>query len=225
MRRADRLFQIIQILRRGGLTTAAQLARELEVSVRTIYRDIRDMMASGVPIEGEAGVGYLLAEGYDLPPLMFTHLEIEALALGARMVICWADKELASAAQDILAKVNVVLPEPQKHTLDTASMFSFDSQNTDTAKGHLAVLREAIREQRKVSMAYEDAQETHSKRVVRPLCVWFCAPKWMVTTWCESRRAFRNFRLDRVQELTLLDETFKDEHGKTLNDFLTLGTA
>lgn len=225
MRRADRLFQIIQILRRGGLTTAAQIARELEVSVRTIYRDIQDMMASGVPIEGEAGAGYLLADGYDLPPLMFNRVEIEALVLGARMVACWGDRELAHAAQDILAKIETVLPKPLKSTLDATALYSLNFSNTDAEKEHLALLRDAIRERQKVRLHYRDAKEDNSQRIVRPLCLSFFAPRWMVTTWCELRGGFRNFRLDRIRELTKLDDSFTDEPGKTLDDFLRLMTG
>jgi predicted DNA-binding transcriptional regulator YafY len=131
MRRADRLFRIIQILRRGNVTTAMQLASELEVSVRTVYRDMQDLMASNVPIEGEAGTGYVLADEYDLPPLMFSRDEVEALTLGARMVTCWGDKHLAQAARDILSKVDAVLPEAQKNTLKTTSLFSMSFQNTE----------------------------------------------------------------------------------------------
>ena len=121
MRRADRLFQIIQILRRrAAVTRASDLAEELEVSVRTVYRDVADLIGSGVPIEGEAGVGYLLRDGYDLPPLMFTVDEIEALALGASIVASWSDPELARAAEDVRAKIGSVLPERRKIRLDYA---------------------------------------------------------------------------------------------------------
>ena len=226
MRRADRLFQIIQILRRRDLTTAAQLARELEVSVRTIYRDIQDMMTSGVPIEGEAGVGYLLADGYDLPPLMFNRVEIEALVLGARMVACWGDKELANAARDILAKVESVLPKSLKGALDATSLFSLNfSKNNEEEKEHLAILRDAIRENHKVQLRYRDAKEDATQRVIRPLCLTFFAPRWLVTAWCELRNSFRNFRLDRIDETIALDDVFTEEPGKTLHDFLRLMTG
>ncbi|UCD65127.1 MAG: YafY family transcriptional regulator [Candidatus Zixiibacteriota bacterium] len=225
MRRADRLFSLIQILRRSGLTTAAQLVRDLEVSVRTVYRDIQDLISAGVPIEGEAGVGYLLADSYDLPPLMFTRVEIEALALGARMVACWGDKELAGAADSILSKVDAVLPNPLKHTLDSTSLFSLSFQNTDIEKRHLAALREATRERRKVRLLYTDANTNDSTRVIRPLCLSFFAPRWIVTGWCEWRDNFRNFRLDRIRRVDVLDDTFDDEPGKTLNDYITMVTS
>lgn len=220
MRRADRLFQIIQILRRGELTTAAHLASELEVSVRTVYRDIQDLMASNVPIEGEAGVGYVLADEYDLPPLMFSRDEIEALALGARMVICWGDKHLAQAAQNILSKVDAVLPEPQRDTLKSTSLFSMNFRNTEQDKAYMGLIRRAIREQIKVRLTYTNAKEERSTRVVRPLCLSFFAPHWLLTAWCEHRNDFRNFRLDRICQLTPTEDVFENESGKTLDDFL-----
>ncbi len=222
MRRADRLFQIIQILRRGGLTTAAQLACELEVSARTIYRDIQDLMGSGVPIEGEAGVGYLLADGYDLPPLMFTHDEIEALVLGARMVVCWGDDKLARAAEDILTKVDAILPSPLKQILDSTSLYAPAFHPPDAEKAHLGALRQAIRDKHKIRLDYADAQNDVTQRILRPLCLAFMAPRWILAGWCELRHDFRNFRLDRIQRLDVLPETFPDEPGKTLNDFLAL---
>lgn len=124
VRRADRLFRIIQILRRRRVTTARRLAEELEVSARTVYRDVQDLVASGVPIEGEAGVGYVLRRGYDLPPLMFTEDEIEALVLGARIVGSWADAALARAAGDVLVKVDAVLPPRLKHRLIDSPLHS-----------------------------------------------------------------------------------------------------
>ena len=219
MRRADRLFQIIQILRRSGLTTAAQLAAELEVSVRTVYRDIQDLTASGVPIEGEAGLGYILAEGYDLPPLMFTHDEIEALVLGARMVTCWGDEKLAQAAEDILAKVDVVICEDLKKTLGSTSLYSLNFSDMKGEKDYMGTLRQAIRRRVKVCLAYCDAQDDVTTRTIRPLCLAFFAPHWMLTAWCEKRDDFRNFRLDRIQQLRALDVSFPDEPSKTLNDF------
>ncbi len=220
MRRADRLFQIIQILRRRELTTAAQLARELEVSQRTIYRDVQDLIGSRVPIEGEAGVGYMLAEGYDLPPLMFNQDEIEALALGARMVVCWGDKQLARAAQDILSKVNDVLPAPLKQSLHDTSLYAPNFQSMHLDKEPMAHLREALRIQQKVQMVYTDVKDRHTTRTLRPLCLSFFAPKWLLTAWCELRNDFRNFRLDRIDTLTPLNEYFTDEPGKTLADYL-----
>lgn len=222
MHRADRLFQIIQILRRCDLTTAAQLASELEVSVRTIYRDIQDLIGSGVPIEGEAGIGYVLAEGYDLPPLMFTHDEIEALVLGARMVSCWGDEKLAQAADNILAKANAVIPAPHRKTLESTSLYSLNFSDMETEKSHMAHLRLAIRNRIKIQLHYIDGQDKPTRRIIRPLCLAFFAPRWMLAAWCELRHDFRNFRLDRIEQLDVLPESFSDESGKSLQDFLSM---
>ena len=224
MRRADRLFQIIQILRRCDLTTAAQLASELEVSVRTIYRDIQDLIGSGVPIEGETGIGYVLAEGYDLPPLMFTPDEIEALVLGARMVSCWSDDKLAQAADNILAKVDAVIPDALKGTLKSTSLYAPNFDDMKTEKIHMAHLRLAIRNRTKIQLHYIDGQDKLTRRTLRPLCLAFFAPRWMLSAWCELRHDFRNFRLDRIQQLDVLTDSFSDEPGKTLQDYLRLVT-
>jgi len=219
MRRADRLFQIIQILRRSDLTTAAQLASELEVSVRTVYRDIQDLVTSGVPIEGEAGLGYILAQGHDLPPLMFTHDEVEALVLGARMVTCWGDDKLARAAEDILAKIDAVVPDELKQTLGSTFLYSLNFSDTKSEKDYMETLRQAIRRKVKIRLRHREGQDDTTTRAIRPLCLAFFAPRWMLTAWCEKRSDFRNFRLDRIEQLETLETSFSDEPGKTLNDF------
>ncbi len=220
MRRADRLFQIIQILRRRRITTALCLAEKLEVSERTIYRDMSDLISSGVPIEGEAGVGYALPRGFDLPPLMFTDDEIEALVLGARIVRSWADPGLVKAAGEVLAKVEIVLPDRLKEKLKESTLFSlnFDPQG-ETAE-NLALCRLAIRDRRKLRFAYEREDGQGSNRTTRPLCLAFVAPVWLLSAWCELRSDFRTFRVDRISHLSVLDVTFNDEKGKSLDDFL-----
>lgn len=218
-RRADRLFQILQILRRRRVVTAARLAEELGVSERTVYRDVRDLLLAGVPIQSEAGVGYALPRGLDLPPLMFTEEEVEALVLGARIVESWADPALARAAQDVLAKVEAVLPDRLRHRVGRSALFAPPSSD-DPPLGALGDLRRAIRGSRKVRFAYTRADGQGSARTVRPLCLVFFAPTWMLAAYCELRSAFRNFRLDRMRELEVLDETFVDEPGRTLADYL-----
>lgn len=222
MRRADRLFQIIQILRRGRVTTAARLAKELEVSERTVYRDIRDLVCTGVPIEGEAGVGYALPRSFDLPPLMFTEDEIEALVLGARTVKSWADPGLKDAAERVLSKVEAVLPDALKARITESAIFALNFRPEPAIGGFLGLLRQAQREQRKVHLHYRRADGIESHRVVRPLCLSFTAPMWMLSGWCELRDDFRNFRLDRMDKIELLDETFEHEPGRSLEDFLRL---
>ncbi|MBK0398635.1 YafY family transcriptional regulator [Limibaculum sp. M0105] len=220
MRRADRLFEIIQHLRRRQTTTARELGEALEVSERTIYRDIRDLIASGVPIEGEAGVGYVLRPGYDLPPLMFTEQEIEALVLGARIVETWGDAELAAAAGDAAAKIEAVVPERLRGYMANTALLAPSSYRMEPIGFDLAELRHAVRRQRKVRFAYTDVLGQGSARVVRPLSLAFFGPVWVLAAWCELRQDFRTFRLDRIHEFEALTDGFKAEPGKTLHDFL-----
>ena len=220
MRRADRLFQLILILRQRRFATAGNLAERLEVSERTIYRDVRDLVCSGVPIQGEAGVGYTLPKGFDLPPLMFTEDEIEALVLGARIVRSWADPALVKAAGNALRKIEVVLPTRLKGRAAGSTLFSLNFQQSAETTDALALLRLATRDHRKVRFSYIDARNARSARTVRPLCLAFVAPSWLLTSWCELRDDFRNFRVDRIGDLSVLDVTFDDQPGKTLQDFL-----
>ncbi len=220
MRRADRLFQIVQILRTRRLTTARHLAEELEVSERTIYRDISDLLCSGVPVRGEAGVGYALDKGFDLPPLMFTRDEIEALVLGARVVRSWADSGLAKAATNALSKIETVLPKKLKGRMEKLPLYALNFTPDEDVTQRLAPLRGAVRDKRKVELGYADAKGAVTRRIVRPLCLSFFAPVWMLSAYCELRAEFRNFRLDRMKHVTLTDENFVDEPGKTLDDFL-----
>ena len=219
MRRADRLFDIIQILRRGKLIRARDLAEILEVSERTIYRDVRDLMSSGVPIEGEAGVGYLLREGYDLPPLMFDEQEIEALVLGARIVESWADPELAQAAADVIAKVEAVLPERLRRHMEETALLAPANHYALPIEVDPTALRRAVRQRQKVRFHYLDLEDRASERSVRPLALSFFGPVWLLVSWCELRDDFRSFRLDRMSRLEVLEETFRPERGKTIQDF------
>ncbi|MDX1541059.1 MAG: YafY family protein [Geminicoccaceae bacterium] len=220
MRRADRLFEIIQFLRRRKLARAHELAERLEVSERTIYRDIRDLMISGVPIEGEAGVGYALRTGFDLPPLMFDEQEIEALALGARIVQSWADPVLAEAAANVIAKVEAVVPESLRRNLAEATVLAPAYHWAEPIAIDPAELRRAVRDRRKVHFAYHDASERATARTVRPLALAFYGPVWLLVAWCELREDFRSFRLDRMADLVVLDQAFRPERGRTLQDYL-----
>ncbi|HEY2900043.1 MAG TPA: YafY family protein [Polyangia bacterium] len=218
MRRADRLFQIVQRLRRRGVTTAAQLADVLEVSERTVYRDVRDLIASGVPILGEAGVGYALPKGYDLPPLMFTEDELEALILGARIVTAWADVGLARAAEMALAKIDNVLPPRLRGRIPDATLFAPDFHVRRQMAAGLGDLRAAVKERRKVRFAYNDKGGAASERTVWPLGLFYWGQTWSLGAWCELRTDFRNFRLDRIRDLNVDGEQFPQEQGKTLRD-------
>ena len=220
MRRADRLFSIIQILRRRRLATAAGLSQELEVSERTIYRDIADLVASGVPIDGEAGVGYILREGHDLPPLMFSPAEIEALVLGARIVAKWSDAELARAADDALAKIAAVLPPHLRDHLGQIALFAPDDHFRTPLPKEFADLRAALRDHRKVQFAYANADGESTLRTVRPLAFLFYGAVWLMLAWCELRQDFRSFRLDRMSGIEIGTARFKPERGKTLPDYM-----
>jgi predicted DNA-binding transcriptional regulator YafY len=224
MRRADRLFRLVQLLRRRKLTTAAHLAEELEVSERTVYRDIADLIASGVPIRGEAGVGYALDRSFDLPPLMFDADELEALVLGARIVEAWASPTLARAARQVLGKVEAVLPERLRAQLE-APLLAPDFHVPPASLRELDTLRVAIRERRKVQLDYIDRAQSATARKVRPLGLVFWGQHWTLAAWCELRRDFRGFRLDRMQKLTLTSERFSDEPGRALPDFLARTSA
>jgi len=220
MRRADRLFEIIQILRRQKLARARDLAEKLEVSERTIYRDIRDLMASGVPIDGEAGVGYILRGGYDLPPIMFNEEEIEALVLGVRIVESWADPKLAKAAGMVLAKVESVVPERLRHHMAGTALLAPYNHHAEPILVDLAELRSAIRTMHRVEFRYRDRAAAATRRRVRPLALAFYGPIWLLATWCELRQDFRAFRLDRISGLVVLDEAFAPEPGRTIADYL-----
>lgn len=219
MRRADRLFQIVQLLRRRRITTAARLSEELEVSERTIYRDVRDLIASGVPIEGEAGVGYALPRGFDLPPLMFQDDEIEALVLGARMVESWSDPALVRAAGRALEKIEAVLPDRLRPRVAASALFAPSFHIPESATAHLAELRAAVSERRKIRFGYAREGGARSTRTALPLGLFFMGTGWSLAAWCELRVQFRSFRLDRIHDLETLDERFEDVEGRTLPDF------
>ncbi len=223
MRRADRLFQIVQFLRTRRVTTARWLADRLEVSERTIYRDIQDLLASSVPIEGEAGVGYVIRKGYDLPPLMFTPEELSALALGAGIVDSWADPSLSTAAQSALSKIQSVLPEALRDQVADNRLISPMQRLPPRTALCLAELRHAVTERLKLRMAYQRLDGEHSERVVWPLGLFFWGQVWTLGAWCEKREALRNFRVDRIDKLEVLSQTYPDQAGRRLQDLIDQG--
>lgn len=221
MRRADRLFDIIEFLRRHRrVVTAAELAEKMEVSVRTIYRDIADLQASRVPIDGEAGLGYLLRDGYDLPPLMFNEEEAEALALGARIVSAWGDEELAEASKAVLAKLRAVLPRDLKAQFDALGVMAPPSHYQAEVIIDLARVRRAVRNRRKIRFSYADKGGKPSKRTIWPLTLSFYGAVWTVPGWCELRQDFRAFRADRMRELEVLDERIPPDPDRSLGAYL-----
>jgi predicted DNA-binding transcriptional regulator YafY len=222
MRRADRLFQIVQYLRGRRLTTAAQLAAWLAVSERTVYRDVRDLSLSGVPVEGEAGVGYRLSKGFDLPPIMFTMDEVHALVAGARMVEAWGGPALAVSSRSAIEKIAQALPASRRNDVERTPLFAPGFHVRAGAGSELEAIRQAILSRHKLRLTYVDSRDQGSERVIRPLGLAFWGTTWTVAAWCESRAGFRNFRLDRIRRLQPLDETFKDEPGTRLEDFLAM---
>lgn len=223
MRRADRLFQIVQIIRGRRLTTAALLAQRLDVSERTVYRDVADLQQQGVPIEGEAGVGYRLGQGFELPPLMFTHDEARALVASVRMAQAWQDPALAQASQLALGKILSVLPPSARAAAQSMAVFAPQVGLTPAVQATLHTLRVATQEHRKLQLTYRDAQDAPSQRTVRPLGCFYWGSVWTLAAWCESRTAFRSFRLDRIAAIQPLEGPpglFRDEAGKTLADYL-----
>lgn len=219
MRRADRLFQIVQYLRGGRLTTAAQLAERLEVSERTIYRDIADLIGTGVPIDGEAGVGYLMREGFDLPPLMFTRDEIVALTAGARLIRAWGGASMAAAAEEALVKIRAVLPDDTRARAATVPVHAFQMPELDNAtRARLDDLEAAIEAQTRLDIRYRTEDDTETERVIRPLGLWFWGKVWTLVAWCELRTDFRMFRADRIIEMQHLDR-FKPIPEQSLKAF------
>ncbi|HEY9126496.1 MAG TPA: YafY family protein [Acidobacteriaceae bacterium] len=224
MRRADRLFRIVQLLRAGRLQTARGLATKLQVSERTIYRDVQDLQLSGVPILGEAGVGYTLRRDYDLPPLMFDPREITALVLGSRMVAAWGDAELASAANDALRKIEAVLTPAIRDRIDAVPIYAPGTNLTYGAgmetRRNLESIRRAIESARIIRADYADANGAATERRLRPVALHFWGQVWTVVAWCELREDFRSFRIDRFRGIHLLEERFIPELGKRYQDFM-----
>jgi predicted DNA-binding transcriptional regulator YafY len=224
VRRADRLFRITQELRSDCWLTARALAERLEVSERTIYRDIQDLSLSGIPIIAEAGQGYRLMKGYRLPPLMFDEEELEALLLGVRMVGVWSEPILAKAAERAVARIEAVLPERLQPELARMAILVPPFGPEATVSDALHLLRHAIRNRRKVKFQYQRADGEQSLRTVRPLGLAYWGRTWTLVAWCELRDAFRHFRLDRMDSPLESGEQFEQETGRTLDDFLaTIG--
>jgi predicted DNA-binding transcriptional regulator YafY len=218
VRRADRLFQIVHRLQSRRTLTAGDLAEELGVSVRTVYRDVADLVESGVPVEGEAGVGYRLARGFQLPPLTFDREEIEALVAGARLIGSVADPALGEAATRALGKIEAVLPPPLREALLATAMFAPRSARSAEGSDRLEVVRAAISDRRKLRIAYTRGDGAASERVIRPVGLYYFGGSWAAAAWCELRGTWRSFRLDRMRELAVLADTFSDE--TTLSAFV-----
>ena len=220
MRRTDRLFDIIQILRDGKLHRAQDIATRLEVSVRTIYRDMDTLAASGVPIEGERGVGYMATEAITLPPLTLSAAELEALNLGMAIVAEAADATLKSAALSLADKIDAVLPTGTIAEADAWKFAVYPFANAARGLAHMATLRSAIKTRQKLRLAYRRIDNTLTRRSVRPLHMEYWGRVWTLTAWCESRSDFRVFRVDLIEEAAPLPELFVDEPGKRFSDYI-----
>ena len=214
MRRSDRLFDIIQALRTAsGPVTAASLADALEVTARTIYRDIATLQGRRVPIEGAAGIGYVLRRGYDLPPLAFTDDELEAIAVGSDLLRRTGDAGLQQAARNVLSKVMSVMPAngpPRRSSM----LFVSDWGAARSPAVDLALVRSAIRNQQKLKLSYQDEAGKRNRRTIWPLAVAYYVSTTIIAGWCEARRDYRHFRTDRITSLALTEERFDDPDGK-----------
>ncbi len=219
MRRADRLFRLVQLLRKRRFATAEELAEALAVSKRTVYRDIRDLQDSDVPIHGEAGVGYTLQRGFELPPLTFSTAELESLVLGARMVQAWADPALGEAAATAIEKIEGVLPDALRRVVDESALFAMRLHREADVEGNLGLLRTAVRERRVVRFEYEAQDGRRSDRQVRSLGLFFWGQVWTLASWDPLRADFRSFRTDRMSALALTDTRFAPDE-RDLDAFL-----
>jgi predicted DNA-binding transcriptional regulator YafY len=223
MRRADRLFDIIQNLRMASHpVTAAALADKLEVTVRTIYRDIAALQGSRVPIEGAPGLGYVLRRGFDLPPLMFTIEETDAIAIGVRLLRRLRDPKLEAAANSVLDKLSAVVPQELQSQLVAAPLYVSEGSAPAVTGIDPSQLRNAIRETRKLAVAYVDEEGRRTRRTIWPIAMAYYVDVTLVGAWCELRQDFRHFRVDRILSARVLDERFPANSGKLMAEWLAL---
>jgi predicted DNA-binding transcriptional regulator YafY len=222
VRRSDRLFDIIQTLRGAKHPlTASALALRLEVTSRTVYRDIAALQARRVPIEGEPGVGYVLRRGYDLPPLMFTTEEVEAIAVGTRMVRRLRDENLQQAADSVLSKLVAAVPEAMREPLSAPRIWV--SNGSAARPGvDLADVRSAIRAARKLVIGYTDERGRKTRRTVLPIAMVYYVDATLIAAWCELRKDFRHFRVERIRSCSVLDETFSRDAKRLMTEWLKL---
>jgi predicted DNA-binding transcriptional regulator YafY len=201
------------------VVTAAQLSAKLGISQRTLYRDIRDLSLSGVPILGEAGVGYRMGAGFDMPPIMFTFDEIEVLVAGIRMMESWGGPALAASGRSALEKITHALPEGRRREIEAAHMYAPGFHVPEATYAYLDPARKAIAESEKLLIGYRDVQGVPSERTIRPLGLYFWGSQWTLVAWCEVRNDFRTFRIDRIATLAA-GEHFPEEPLKSLPEFL-----
>ncbi len=221
MRRADRLIKITHFLRQRRLAvTANQIAEAFDICKRTVYRDIQCLMDTGAPIIGEAGVGYTIDKRYYLPPITFDADELEAIGLGISMVRQWTDDQFADKAASAFEKIQAVLPASLQGELEQITTYAVPNLPKIPWNVSFSDLREFIRNHQKIDVAYSDENKKETNRTLRPLALLFFNPVWLLAAWCEKRRDFRNFRLDRINNLSINDEKFDDDPSKNLAAYL-----
>ena len=221
MHKSQRLFQLVNLLRgRRTAVTAEQLADVMEVSKRTIYRDIEALIDSGLPIEGEAGVGYMLGSSFQLPPLMFDVEEMQALLLGAQMVGIWTDDEISAGAERASRKIRAVLPQDMLHKADSLPYLVPKVEHNYHVKDHYQIIRKAYETKNKLAIDYKDVVGNQTQRVVWPLAMVFWGGVWTLLAWCEKRDAFRSFRFDRMNHIDTLEEKFKETPERCLQYYI-----
>ncbi|MGY5958199.1 YafY family protein [Kosakonia sp. BK9b] len=221
-RRADRLFQIVQVLRTRRHVTAALLAERLEVSERTIYRDIRDLSLSGVPIQGESGSGYRLMPGFDLPPLMFTSMEVEALIAAIGMLQTWSGDVLARAAGSAQEKLIAVLPHEKRIAAERNCIISPNFNRYPQVRVWFDVIHQAMRLHQELHIQYENDKGESSERVIHPLGLSFMGAVWVLVSWCLLRNDYRCFRLDRCKSVTFTGQPFAERADRSMQAFIAL---
>lgn len=212
MSRTARLFELVQILRRHRHPVSGQkLAADLEISLRTLYRDIATLQAQGALITGEPGIGYVLRPGFMLPPLMFSPEEIEALVLGLRWIKRRTDKKLGEAATNSLAKIAAVLPQDLRKQLEFSSLFIGPAKMATAIDDEQeALIRQAIRSEHKLEITYSDANNAESRRIIWPFALGFFDEAHVIAAWCESRKDFRHFRTDRISKVLVLNTPYPE---------------
>ncbi len=226
MRRADRLIKLTHFLRgRRRAVTAQRIAEEFNICTRTVYRDIHDLMDSGVPITGEAGVGYVIDKQYYLPPITFDRDELEAIGLGISIVRQWTDDKFAEKANNAFDKIQAVLPAEVQGELQQITTYSVPTKAMPPWTVSFSDLRESIRIRRKILIEYSDEANRATSRTLRPLALIFLSPVWLLASWCEKRKDFRHFRLDRIRTLQCTQEIFDDETGKNLAAYIEQDSA
>lgn len=223
MRKAERLFQIINLLRnRRTVLTALQMAERLEVSERTIYRDIQALSLSGVPIEGEAGVGYRLQRHFDMPPIMFDSDEVEALLLGAKMVRSWSDQQLAASANSALNKILAILPENLRAIEETSTIKVPDFQRQSAVSPYSEQIREATKAKEIIEIKYTDVNNNITFRKIWPLSIFYWGRAWTLVAWCEKREDYRSFRFDRIVKYKQTNQYFETSKQCSIEDYLEI---